>query len=119
MFKTLLFVAILTSLLATDSLKAQSIISENGYPEHFIAGTVIGGTVSYFTFKKTHNKWKGIAAGLLASSGAGLLKELADPVIFNGTRNWKDFGYTALGGMVGVSVIIPLRGGRPSTADRR
>ncbi len=108
MLKTFIPIIILTGLFSNANLNAQS-ISKNGYPEHFAAGAVIGGTVSYFTFKKTDNKWKGIAAGLLASTGAGVLKELADPVLFNGTRNWKDFGYTALGGALGVSVVIPLR----------
>ncbi len=104
--------ALLIGLFANGQLSAQPIISKNGYPEHFVAGMIIGGTVSYLTFRKTDNKVKSMAFGFLATVSIGALKEWADPVIFNGTRSWKDFQYTALGGVVGVSIVLPLRSRR-------
>ncbi|MCB0610235.1 MAG: hypothetical protein H6562_04165 [Lewinellaceae bacterium] len=101
--------ALLIGLMANGQLSAQPIISRNGYPEHFAAGMIIGGTVSYLTYRKTDNKLKSMAFGFLATVGVGALKEIADPIVFNGTRSWKDFGYTALGGVVGVSIVLPLK----------
>ena len=82
--------------------------SENGYPEHFAAGVLIGGAVSYYTFKKTDDKLKAWLFGFSASALTGLLKEVVDPVLLNRTRNMTDFAYTVLGGGVGASIIIPL-----------
>lgn len=69
---------------------------------------VIGGLTSFFTFKKTNNILKAWTIGVLASTSTGLLKELVDP-LFNQTRNWKDLQFTALGGVIGASIVIPLR----------
>ena len=90
--------------------KAQ--FSERGYPEHFVAGALIGGAVTYYTFKKTDDKIKAWILGFSASAMTGLLKEVIDPVLFNSTRNWTDFNYTALGGVAGASIVIPLRSTR-------
>ena len=103
-----LLIIIITSLLFSFSSTAQS-ITKKGYPEHFAAGAIIGGAGSYFTYKKTNNKWKAWAFGFVAATGMGLLKEIADPSIGR-TRSWKDFQYTVLGGAVGASIVIPLNG---------
>jgi hypothetical protein len=113
MMKFMLLVIVAT--MATSNLDAQ-IISRKGYPEHFIAGAGIAAGVSYFTFKKTDDKLKAWIFGFGASVAAGGIKELLDPVIFNGTRNVKDFQYTALGGVVGASIVIPLRSRKEKAA---
>ena len=102
-----MFLSFLTGSLFTTPMSAQ-LFSESGYPEHFAAGMIIGGAVSYLTFKKTDNKFKAWAFGTAASASIGLLKELADP-LFNHDRNLRDLQYTTLGGIVGASVVIPLR----------
>lgn len=106
--KKLLLLSFLISAFLSPQLSAQS-ISETGYPEHFAAGVIIGGTLSYFIYKKTNKKFKAWLIGFAASATVGLLKEAADPSLFNGTRNAKDFQYTALGGLIGASIVIPLR----------
>ena len=83
-------------------------ISRRGYPEHFFGGMIISGTVSFITFKKTDNKTKAWLFGFGAAIAAGLLKEDIDPSIGQ-TRNIADFGFTALGGAVGASIILPIR----------
>lgn len=88
---------------------AKAQFSERGYPEHFAAGVLISGGVSYYTFKKTDDKVKAWIFGFSASALTGFLKEVVDPVFLNSTRNWTDFAYTALGGAVGASIIIPIK----------
>ena len=95
-------------LFISSQLRAQ-VFSEKGYPEHFIGGMIIAGGVSYYTFKKTDNKLKAWGFGFGAAAAVGALKEWLDPIVFNGTRNWVDFGYTVLGGTVGASIVIPLK----------
>ena len=80
---------------------------DKGHPEHFVAGMVIGGTTSYFVFKKTDNKFKAWCWGTGASVEAGLAKELLDNAIGRKSSG-QDFGYTALGGTIGTSIVIPL-----------
>ena len=46
--------------------------------------------------------------GFGSATAVGLVKELLDPVLFNGARSGQDFLYTALGGAVGASIVIPL-----------
>ena len=96
------------------TLSGQS-ITEYGYPEHFIGGALLSGAVSYLVYKKTENKTKAWLVGFGASLVAGGLKEAVDPEIFGGTRNVKDFYYTALGGALGASIVIPL--GRKKKKD--
>ncbi len=93
----------------SKSLSAQPIFSERGYPEHFIAGTVIGGGVSYLVFKKTDNKFKAWAFGTIAATAVGFLKEAVDPDLLSGVRSTSDAFYTSLGGAFGASIVIPLR----------
>ena len=88
---------------------AQPIISDNGHPEHIIAGAVIGAGVSYLVFKKTDNKLKAFLIGTASATVIGYLKEVVDPKWFGGVRSNKDFGYTALGGIIGASIVIPLK----------
>lgn len=94
-------------LLSFTPAKSQS-ITEYGYPEHFIAGALLGGAASYLVYQKTNNKWKAWAIGFGASVLAGGIKEAVDPEIFGGSRNVRDFYYTGLGGMVGASIVFPL-----------
>jgi len=95
------------------SINSQPIISEKGHPEHIIAGAVIGGTVSYFVYKKTNNKFKAWLIGAATASAVGYLKEAVDPKWFNGVKSSKDYGYTALGGVIGAGVVIPLKRRKP------
>ena len=94
-------------------VNAQPIISDNGHPEHFIAGVIIGGGTSYLVYKKTNNKFKAWLIGAATASAVGYLKEVVDPKWFNGTRSKKDFQYSVLGGAIGASIIIPLKRRKP------
>lgn len=89
------------------TLSSQS-FTEYGYPEHFIGGALLSGAVSYLVYQKTENKTKAWLVGFGASLVAGGLKEAVDPEVFGGTRNVKDFYYTAFGGALGASIVIPL-----------
>ena len=102
---------ILILLLFTFSLqaKAQPIISNDGHPEHIIAGVIIGGGVSYLVYKKTNNKFKAWLIGASTAAAVGYLKEAVDPKWFGGVKSDKDFGYSALGGVIGASIVIPLK----------
>lgn len=100
-------------LLVSISTKINSQIDSNkGHPEHFIAGFVIGGVTSYLVFKKTDNKFKAWLIGTGAAMAAGFLKEAIDPMI-NKERSFEDFKYTAVGGIIGASIVIPLRKKNP------
>jgi len=90
-------------------VNSQPIISDKGHPEHIIAGAIVGGTVSYFVYKKTNNKFKAWLIGAATASAVGYLKEAVDPKWFNGVRSNKDFGFTSLGGVIGASIVIPLK----------
>ena len=90
-------------------VNAQPVISDNGHPEHLIAGVVIGGGVSYLVYKKTNNKFKAWLIGASAAAALGYLKEAVDPKWFGGVKSKKDFGYSALGGVIGASIVIPLK----------
>ena len=102
---------ILILLLFTFCLQvnAQPIISDDGHPEHIIAGMVIGGGVSYLVYKKTNNKFKAWLIGASTAAAVGYLKEAVDPKWFGGVKSDKDFGYSALGGVIGASIVIPLK----------
>ena len=90
-------------------LEAQPIFSDNGHPEHFIAGTVIGGVTSYLVFKKTDNKVKAWIIGTATATAVGFLKEAIDPEFLSGVRSRTDALYTTLGGAFGASIVIPLK----------
>ena len=106
-------IIILFFLCAFFHCKAQPIFSKNGYPEHFIAGTIIGGATSYFVFKKTDNKLKAWLIGTTAASVLGLIKEALDPKVFGGVKSGTDIVYTSLGGAFGASIVIPLKKKKP------
>ncbi|MCF6296523.1 MAG: hypothetical protein L3J08_00820 [Flavobacteriaceae bacterium] len=112
MKKNLLLLIILLPLFSINT-KAQEIFSKNGYPEHFIAGALISATTSYFVFKKTDNKLVAAIVGIATASAIGLFKEYIDPLWLNGNRTLKDFQYTALGGVIGASIVIPLKKRKP------
>ena len=105
--KGIFLLTLLIGLSVGPKAKAQ-IISDTGYPEHFAVGTIVGGATAYITYKKTDNKFMAWVYGSIASIGLGLAKEIADPLLFNRPRNMRDFQYTALGGLVGASIVIPL-----------
>ncbi len=105
--KVVMLLVLFTSPIFCTQMSAQS-FSETGYPEHFAAGMIIGGVTSYLVFKKTDNKFKAWVIGAGIATGIGLLKEIVDPA-FGRQRNLKDFQYTALGGFIGATIIIPLR----------
>ena len=94
-------------------VNAQPIISDNGHPEHVIVGAIIGGGTSYLVYRKTNNKLKAWLIGAATASAVGYLKEVVDPKWFNGTRSKKDFQYSVLGGVIGASIVIPLRRRKP------
>ena len=94
-------------------LEAQPIFSEKGHPEHVIAGTLIGGVTSYFVYKKTNNKLKAWLIGFGTASAAGLLKEMIDPTFLSGVKSREDALYSALGGAIGASIVIPLKKRKP------
>lgn len=89
--------------------EAQPIFSEKGYPEHFIAGTIIGGATSYLVFKKTDNKLKAWLIGTATAALVGVIKEEIDPDLLSGVKNHTDTLYTSLGGAFGASIVIPLK----------
>ncbi|NNC70861.1 MAG: hypothetical protein HKN90_08585 [Flavobacteriaceae bacterium] len=92
---------------------SQPIFSEKGYPEHFIAGALIGGATSYIVYNKTGNKFKAWAFGTLTATAVGVLKEAIDPELLSGVRNSTDTMYTGLGGIVGASIVFPLKKRKP------
>ena len=96
-------------LFCSQYINAQPIFSERGYPEHFIAGTLIGGGVSYLVFKKTDNKFKAWALGTIAAAAVGFIKEAVDPDLLSGVRSTTDAVYTSFGGAFGASIVIPLK----------
>lgn len=110
--KVLVYIVFLTFLFSLKA-EAQPVISDNGHPEHVIVGAVIGGTVSYLVFRKTDNKLKAWLIGAASAVVVGYLKEAVDPKWFNGVRSDKDFAYSALGGVIGASIVIPLKKRRP------
>lgn len=87
-------------------------ISENGHPEHFIGGLVIGGVTSYLVYKKTNNKFKSWVIGTGAAAVIGLTKELIDSATDRKVSG-EDFGYTLLGGTIGASIVFPLKKKKP------
>ena len=90
-------------------LAAQPIISDDGHLEHVVAGAIIGAGVSYLVYKKTDNKFKAWIIGVASASAFGFIKEAVDPKWFNGVKSDKDFGYSVLGGIIGASIVIPLK----------
>jgi hypothetical protein len=92
-----------------QTTKAQSIFSENGHPEHLIAGAIIGCATSYIVYKKTDNKLKAWLVGTAVATVAGLLKEAIDPKLLGGVKSNTDILYTSLGGGLGASIVIPLK----------
>ena len=91
------------------NINAQPIVSDDGHPEHIVAGAVIGAGVSYLVYKKTDNKLKAWLIGAASATAIGYLKEAVDPKWFGGVKSDKDFGYSALGGVIGASIVIPLK----------
>lgn len=65
---------------------------------HFGAGLVIGGATNAIVYAKTKNKTKAFVWGMVATSVAGLGKELYDEHTYNGFDS-KDLGATILGGL--------------------
>ncbi len=110
MKKNMLVILLLTYI---SQVGAQAIISDDGHPEHIVAGAVIGAGVSYLVYKKTDNKLKAWLIGAASAAAVGYLKEAVDPKWFGGVKSNKDFGYTALGGVIGASIVIPLKGRKP------
>ena len=90
-------------------VNAQPVISDDGHPEHLITGAIIGGGVSYLVYKKTNNKLKAWLIGAATATAIGYAKEAVDPKWFGGVKSDKDFGYSALGGVIGASIVIPLK----------
>ena len=90
-------------------MNGQPIISDDGHREHIVTGTVIGAGVSYLVYKKTNNKFKAWLIGASTAAAVGYLKEAIDPKWFGGVKSNKDFGYSALGGVIGASIVISLK----------
>mgnify|MGYP001115290362 CR=1 FL=1 len=83
-------------------------VTENGHPEHFIVGCLIGGFISFFILKRTNNVLTALFFGLGAATFIGIFKEFIDPLI-GGSRDKADIIYTVLGGMVGTVIILLIK----------
>lgn len=83
-------------------------LSSKGHAEHFLAGAIIGGATTCWTYQRTGKKSTSIAVGILTSATVGGLKEIIDNALVNKEGNVGDFAFTALGGLAGVSIAIPL-----------
>ena len=106
-------IAIIIFFAVCFQLDAQPIFSERGYPEHFIAGSIISGVTSYLVFKKTDNKLKAWIIGAATGTAVGVLKEVIDPEFLSGTRSRTDMIYSGIGSVVGASIVIPLKRRKP------
>ena len=106
-------IAIIIFFAVCFQLEAQPIFSNNGHPEHVIVGALIGGVTSYFVYKKTDNKLKAWLIGFGTATAAGLLKEMIDPTLLSGEKSKEDAYYSALGGAIGASIVIPLKKRKP------
>lgn len=91
---------------------AQPVVSDDGHPEHMITGAIIGGGVSYLVYRKSGNKFKSWLIGAATASAVGYLKEAIDPSLGN-VKSDKDFGYSALGGVIGAGIVFPLKKRKP------
>ncbi len=91
---------------------AQPIVSDDGHPEHIVAGAIVGGGVSYLVYRKTGNKFKSWLIGAATATAVGYLKEAIDPSLGN-IKSDKDFGYSALGGVIGAGIVFPLKRRKP------
>lgn len=80
-------------------------ISESGYVEHLIAGSLIGGLITHLTFEKTNHKLKSIIFGISVAFLIGLAKEYIDP-IFGGWKDKFDLIYTILGSVFGTILFF-------------
>jgi hypothetical protein len=80
-------------------------VTENGHPEHFIVGSLIGGFISFFILKRTNDVFKALFFGIGAAILIGVLKEVIDPLI-GGSRDKSDIMYTVLGGVVGTGIAL-------------
>ena len=83
-------------------------VSKDGYFAHFNVGLLIGGLVSYLTFKKTGNKIKSFVFGILITTLIGIIKEVIDPYL-GGNLDKYDLIYTFLGSVVGSLLILLKR----------
>ena len=108
--KKILLVLLLVSFYIQSN--SQPVISDDGHPEHIIAGAIIGGGVSYLVYRKTGNKLKSWLIGAATATAIGYAKEALDPS-FGQIKSDKDFGYSALGGVIGASIVLPLRKRKP------
>ncbi|MET2986570.1 hypothetical protein [Aureibaculum conchae] len=107
------YIIISTVFFLSYQLNAQPLFSENGHPEHVIVGAIIGGGTSYLVYRKTNNKFKAWLIGAATAATIGYIKEAVDPKWFNGVRSKKDFQYSVLGGVIGASIVIPLKRRKP------
>ena len=83
-------------------------VTSTGYTEHFIAGALIGGVVSFVMLKRTNKKLQSLIVGLAVALMIGLFKELIDPYM-RGDRDKTDLTVTALGGLLGCLLILSNR----------
>lgn len=79
--------------------------TENGHPEHFVVGSLIGGFISYLILKRTNNTVQSIFFGLGAATFIGIFKEVIDPLI-GGSRDKGDIIFTVLGGVIGTGIAL-------------
>ena len=106
-------IAIIIFFALSFQLQAQPLFSEKGHPEHVIAGALIGGVTSYLVYKKTDNKFKAWLIGFGTATTAGLLKEMVGHQLSSSEKSKKDAYYSALGGAIGASIVIPLKKRKP------
>lgn len=110
-----LFARLVALILLTSSRLNGQYLTQNGHSEHFIVGLAVGSGVSYLVYKKSDCKLKAWGIGFATAAALGGLKELSDSLVWDGIRSIKDFKYTMLGGALGASIVIPLRGKRRTT----
>ena len=66
---------------------------------HFLAGGYSSSLVYEFTYEKTRNKKKALKSAIITSVIVGGLKEIYDAQEPNNHFDYKDWGYTILGGV--------------------
>ena len=74
---------------------------------HFFAGGFSSSIAYELTYEKNRNKKKALKAAIITSVVVGGLKEIYDSQKFNNHFDYKDWGYTILGGVsIGLTFNI-------------
>ena len=77
----------------------------NGYPSHFVIGSLIGALIFHLVYKKPANHLKSWIVALAIVTIIGLIKEIIDPYMGR-QRDKIDLVITILGGIIGAGIIV-------------